>query len=324
LERLPERIADPVERATDTDDGPGFEVREVERAQIEPLLHLPVLNAVDRVFERQEAAQGLTFAETAVIQHHADRQGEAGLVELWEPLGEDKRPSVSAFEPWSEEPGGARSVDALCKRIAATIKAWREGGEPLASAGRTVKAGDILILVRRREPFTAPMIRELKRAGIPVAGADRMRLMDQLAVQDLVSLADVLLMPEDDLALAVVLKSPLFGLDDDALFDLAYDRKVSLLARLKEKAGTDPRFVEAATRIAAWLGQADILPPYEFFSALLGADGQLMRKRLLTRLGPEAAEAIEEFLDAALAYDRDEAPSLQGFVNQLRAGDIEI
>src|SRR5690606_18424652 len=153
--------------------------------------------------------------------------------------------------------GGARSVDALCKRIAATIKAWREDGEQLASTGRRVKAGDILILVRRREPFTAPMIRELKRAGIPVAGADRMRLMDQLAVQDLVALADVLLMPEDDLALAVVLKSPLFGLDDDALFDLAYDRKVSLWARLKEKAGTDPRFAEAATRIAAWLGQAD-------------------------------------------------------------------
>jgi ATP-dependent helicase/nuclease subunit A len=45
---------------------------------------------------------------------------------------------------------------------------------------------------------------------------------------------------------------------------------------------------------------------------------------MLTRLGPEAAEAMDEFLDAALAYDREAAPSLQGFVNQLRAGDIEI
>lgn len=45
---------------------------------------------------------------------------------------------------------------------------------------------------------------------------------------------------------------------------------------------------------------------------------------MLTRLGPEAAEAIDEFLDLALAYDREAAPSLQGFVNQLRAGDVEI
>ena len=85
----------------------------------------------------------------------------------------------------------------------------------LAAQGRAVKAGDMLILVRRRDPFTTPMIRALKRHDVPVAGADRMMLMDQLAVQDLVALADLLLMPEDDLALAVVLKSPLFGLDDD-------------------------------------------------------------------------------------------------------------
>ena len=188
-----------------------------------------------------------------------------------------------------------------------------------------MKAGDVLILVRRRDPFTTPMIRALKREGVPVAGADRMKLMDQLAVQDLVALADVLLMPEDDLALAVVLKSPLFGLDDDALFDLAYEREPrSLWSALKEKSREDARFAEAYQRLSAWLGRADLLPPYEFFSELLGADGQMMRERMLVRLGPEAAEAIDEFLDLALAYDREAAPSLQGFIDQLRGGDIEI
>ncbi len=284
---------------------------------------VPVLDAVDHVFDRPEAAQGLTFIESAVIKHHANRQGEAGLVELWEVQTETKPEPAPAFEPWSEGASGARAVDALCKRVAATIKRWREGGEMLPSAGRPIKAGDILILVRRREPFTAPMIRALKREGIAVAGADRMRLMDQLAVQDLVALADVLLMPEDDLALAVVLKSPLFGLDDAALFDLAHGRKGALWPVLKGKAG-DPRFGEAVARLKDWLSQADTMPPYEFFAALLDAEAQTMRKRMLRRLGPEAAEAIDEFLDAALAYDRDAAPSLQGFVNQLRAGDIEI
>jgi len=284
---------------------------------------VPVLDAVDHVFDRPEAAQGLTFIESAVIKHHANRQGEAGLVELWEVQTETKPEPAPAFEPWSEGASGARAVDALCKHVAATIKGWREGGEMLPSAGRPIKAGDILILVRRREPFTAPMIRALKREGIAVAGADRMRLMDQLAVQDLVALADVLLMPEDDLALAVVLKSPLFGLDDAALFDLAHGRKGALWPVLKGKAA-DPRFSEAAARLKDWLSQADTMPPYEFFAALLGAEAQTMRKRMLRRLGPEAAEAIDEFLDAALAYDRDAAPSLQGFVNQLRAGDIEI
>ena len=171
------------------------------------------------MFGRAPAADGLTWQEGAIIQHHAFSKGEAGLVELWEVETEEKPSQTDAFEPWNEEPAGARSVDALCKRIAAAIKGWLDNDEQLASEGRTVRAGDILILVRRRDPFTTPMIRELKRLGVPVAGADRMKLTDQLAVQDLVALADFLLMPEDDLTLAVVLKSPLFGFDDDDLFD---------------------------------------------------------------------------------------------------------
>ena len=132
-----------------------------------------------------------------------------------------------------------------------------------------------------------------------------MKLMDQLAVQDLVALADVLLMQEDDLALAVVLKSPLFGFDDDELFTLAHDRKGSLWAALKAKARDDPRFAAAAEKLAQWLARVDLLPPYEFFSELLGGEDQRLRRAMLTRLGPEAAEAIDEFLDLALGYDRD-------------------
>jgi ATP-dependent helicase/nuclease subunit A len=285
----------------------------------------PILAAVDHVFAKPQAAQGLVTLATTVIKHHAHRKGEAGLVEVWETETETKPEPAEAFEPWNEEAAGARSVDQLCRRIAREIKHWLTEGEPLVSQGRNVKAGDILILVRRRDPFITPMIRALKHEGIPVAGADRMRLMDQLAVQDLVALADVLLMPGDDLALAVVLKSPLFGLDDDALFDLAYDRRPrSLWSQLRDKAKEDARFAEAWTRLSAWLARAAYLPPYEFFSELLGAEGQLMRKRMLTRLGPEAAEAIDEFLDLALAYDREAAPSLQGFIDKLRTDDIEI
>ena len=284
----------------------------------------PVLDAVDRVFARPEASEGLIGAEGATITHQTFREGQAGLVELWTVETEEEAEPADAFEPWNEELAGARSVDALARHIATTIKTWLERGEELPAQGRNVRAGDILILVRRRDPFTTPMIRELKRLGVPVAGADRMRLTDQLAVQDLIALADVLLMPEDDLALAVVLKSPLFGFDDDDLFALAHKRSGSLWSALKDKAKDDPRFAEAADALSRLLARADFLPPYEFFSELLGADGQRVRKRMLARLGPEAAEAMDEFLDRALAYDREAAPSLQGFVNQLRAGDVEI
>jgi ATP-dependent helicase/nuclease subunit A len=282
-----------------------------------------ILEAVDTVFARPPAANGVLFG-AAALKHYPYRKGQAGLVELWEVEVDTDAAAAGAFEPWSEERSGARSVDALCARIAGLIKHWLASKEQLPALGQEIKAGDVLILVRRRDPFTAPMFRALKRQQVPVAGADRMRLMDQLAVQDLMALADVLLMPEDDLALAVVLKSPLFGLTDDDLFTLAHARPGSLWVALRNKAGTDPRFGEAFAALSDWLARVYFVPPYEFYSELLGKDGQVLRKRFLARLGPEAAEALDEFLDRALAYDREEAPSLQGFAESLRLSDVEI
>lgn len=285
---------------------------------------VPVLEAVDRVFAQDDAARGLTFLEGTAIQHYAARQGQAGLVELWDVETTEPPLASAPFEPWKEDESATQALETLCTRLAGQIRHWLDTDEPLPSRDRPIRAGDILILVRRRAPFTAPMIRALKRAGIPVAGADRMRLLEQLAVQDLMALADVLLMPEDDLALAVVLRSPLFGLDETALFDLAYGRDGSLWAALHAKAERDSRYAEAATTLRALLARADVTPPFEFYTALLGDTSTGLRKRLLARLGPEAAEAIDEFLDAALAYERDAAPSLQGFVAALRDGDIDI
>ena len=285
---------------------------------------VPVLEAVDHVFAQNDAAQGLTFLNGAIIKHHAFRQGQAGLFEMWEVETTEPPTPTEPFEPWSEDAGGADAIEQLAKRIAARIRNWLDSQTHLASQGRPIRAGDILILVRRRKPFTAPMIRALKRAKIPVAGADRMRLLDQLAVQDLIALADVLLLPEDDLALAVVLKSPLFGFGDDALFDLAHGRRGTLWSALKSRAREDPQFKEAVACLTEWLGQADTLPPYEFFASLLDGGSQSMRKRMLTRLGPEAAEAIDEFLDMALSFDRHATPSLQGFIDELRNGEIDV
>ncbi len=74
-----------------------------------------------------------------------------------------------------------------------------------------------------------PIIRALKHEGVAVAGADRLVLTEHIAVMDLMALADALLLPQDDLALATVLRSPLFGFSDEELFAIAWDRgRVSL------------------------------------------------------------------------------------------------
>jgi ATP-dependent helicase/nuclease subunit A len=179
-----------------------------------------------------------------------------------------------------------------------------------------VRPGDILVLVRQRGPLFEAVIRALKDRGIAVAGADRLVLTEHIAVMDLLALADAVLLPEDDLALATVLKSPLFGLTEDELFALAWDRKGNLRAALNE------RQPDVAAKLDAIARDAQRLSPFAFYARLLGADKA--RKRFLSRLGPEANDVIDEFLNLALAYESRETPSLQGFVAWLRTASAEI
>ena len=52
---------------------------------------------------------------------------------------------------------------------------------------------------------------------------------------DLMNLADALLLPQDDLNLACLLKSPLVGLDEEQLFTLAYKRPGHLWRSLRTR-----------------------------------------------------------------------------------------
>jgi ATP-dependent helicase/nuclease subunit A len=278
----------------------------------------PLLAAVDSVFASHQRTPGVG-AGAKPIEHVAHRAGHAGLVEIW-PTEKTEPPSRT--EPWSPlaEESASSPVVRLATRIAQTIDGWLGSGERLASEDRPIRPGDILILVRRRMPFAPAMISALKARGLKVAGADRLVLTDQIAVQDLMALGDFLALPEDDLALAAVLKSPLIGLDDDDLIALAPGRPGSLWQALA--AGAGPRLAAAANTLERWRARAGLMPPFELYAGLL--DGEGMRERMLARLGAEAADAIDEFLNLALAYDDGAAPSLQGFLGWLRQGPREV
>ncbi len=280
----------------------------------------PLLVAVDRIFAAPERTPGVGTSP-APVAHVAHRAGLAGLVEIW-PTEKHEQPERT--EPWSplEETGTTPSAVRLAARIAQTIDGWLKSGEKLESEARLVRAGDILILVRKRAPFAAAMISALKMRGIKVAGADRLVLTEQIAVQDLMALGDFLVLPEDDLALAAVLKSPLIGLDDDDLLALAPKRQGSLWQELVARAGADARFAKAAETLKRWRARAEQVAPFELYAGLL--DGEDMRARMLARLGAEAADAIDELLNLALAYDDGAPPSLQGFLSWLRDGTREV
>ncbi len=184
------------------------------------------------------------------------------------------------------------------------------------------RSGDVLVLVRQRGPLFEAIIRALKQEGVAVAGADRLVLTEHIAVMDLMALADALLLPQDDLALATVLRSPLFGFSDDELFAVAWKRDASLRAALERKAGEAKKFADAAARLDELAQDARRETPFAFYANLLGAGGA--RKSFLGRLGVEANDALDEFLNLALDYERRDTPSLQGFVAWLRDAQSEV
>ena len=277
-----------------------------------------VLQAVDAVFASETTRRGMAEAP---FTHLAERAGDAGLVELWPPLEPTAPPPAEAWKPPVERVAGDNPRGRLAALLARRIRDWLDRGETLEARGRAVEPGDIMVLVRRRGPFVEELVRALKDRGVPVAGVDRMVLGEQLAVMDLVALGQFLLLPEDDLTLATVLKGPLIGLREEELFDLAHGREGSLWRVLTRRADGSPVYAHAHAWLAVLRGRVDFARPFELYAELLNRGG---RRRLLERLGPEADDPIDEFLALALAYERTNTPSLQGFLYWLAAGKAEV
>lgn len=278
-----------------------------------------VLRFVDATFADPAARDGLTADGTAVA-HTAFRADAKGRIEYWPVLTPAKSDPP---DPWDLRPLDLASEGSplvqLAEKIAGEIDGWLKSGTTLPGHDAPISPGDIMILLPRREPFASEIIRRLKERGVPVAGADRLKLADQIAVMDLIALGRFALTPDDDLTLAALLRSPLIGLSEDALFTLAHARAGRLWAALEDRRADDV-YRDAYDFLAEIRKRVDSEPPFEFYARTLNDKRQAM----LERLGSEAADAIAEFLNLALAYERNAPPALEGFLHWFSRGGAEV
>jgi ATP-dependent helicase/nuclease subunit A len=289
-----------------------------------------VLALVDQIFYEDkgilETFDATTFPPSSDKGHHDAHRSDGGIIEFWPA---SQKPETSELETsWKPVPvdklDARSSREKLAAEIATQIKKWLNTGEPIFDrknqATRPMRPSDILVLVQKRTAFFDAVIRNLKSAGVPVAGADRLKLTESIAVQDMLSLAKFVLLPADDLSLAEVLKSPLFGWNDEQLFDVAYGRKGSLWAVLPD--GAERKML---ARIKA---MASRFAPYEFFArtlALVYEDGgNSLLHKIYERLGLESADVLDVFLARALSHQRRGAPSLQRFIADIEASESSI
>ncbi len=285
-----------------------------------------VLGAVDNVFRFPDIYRSIGSDRDGELAHkltHLALPGAApGLVEIWPLIEPDPSPDMMAWDAPFDAVSETSPHVKLAAEIAATVRGFIEGGVPVGAEPRAMRYGDVLILVRQRGALFGAIIRALKNAGVAVAGADRLVLTEHIAIIDLMALADALLLTPDDLALAVALKSPLFGFDDDLLFELAWERRASLRATLAARAADRVEFAAADALLRRCDVRARHDRPFAFFAWLLGPEQG--RGKIFARLGLEAADALDEFLELALEYETHEAPSLQGFVAWLRSATTVV
>jgi ATP-dependent helicase/nuclease subunit A len=274
-----------------------------------------ILRLVDLTFdERRQAGLG------GEVKHIAFKADMPGRVDLW-PVFE---PAESPEEPAWYDPVDLRSdahhAARLGRTIAAQIAAMiASGTQIMGKQGfRPVHAGDFLILVRRRSPIFEEVISACKSEGLPIAGADRLKLGAVLAVKDITALLAFLATPEDDLSLATCLRSPLFGWSEQEIYALAQPRKGYLWEALR----ADEAHRETRRTLSALLDSADFLRPYDLIERALTRHGG--RRNLLARLGADAEDGIDELLNQALAYERAEVPSLTGFLGWLDADEVQV
>ena len=182
-----------------------------------------------------------------------------------------------------------------------------------------------MILVRKRDQFVTSITRELKQAGLSVAGADRINLVTHIAIEDLLSLAKWALFAQDDLALAEILKSPLFNLDETQLADLCIERNGTLWQSLSEHGERQilGSLRKNIPRIAAsQKHRKSICAPYEFFNEIISTKQGRMKFR--ARLGGEVDDVLDALLLEALNHTNNGGAGLQDFIHSLEVASPDI
>ncbi|NDC58440.1 MAG: double-strand break repair helicase AddA, partial [Alphaproteobacteria bacterium] len=290
-----------------------------------------VLAAVDAVFAQIPIGAGEP-GSSDLVEHAAARADHRGCVEWW-PLA--PTPEASEPHPWDApldlEPAQSATATlatALARRVVAMIETGEAIHDEDSKALRPVRAGDVLVLVRSRGGVFRQVLKAFKQAGLPVAGADRMVLRDEAAVEDLMALLRVALDPTDDLALCVLLKSPFIGLTDDDrdIFPLAHGRVDGETVHGRLRASADPAHAYAKAFVADVVARS-AGPPFDLIAFALESldpSGRSGWRRMTERLGPEARDPLEEVLSRALSCARNGPATILHLLDAIESDDIPI
>lgn len=272
-----------------------------------------ILEVVDKIFNQPHIKPLVSGNEK--VGHSAYRQFK-GEVELWPLVIE---PELKKNDSWvlpSHHINNPQlsADELLANNIADNINKWLQTKQFINSKNRIIQAGDILILTRRRNDFVSILIKTLRAKNISVAGIDRLKLLQHPAILDLIALSNFILFSEDDLSLAIILKSPMFNLSEEQLLYLCNNRQESLYKEIQKQ----PQY----NHIHEFLKSLDVNSLLDFYFNLI--EEKELRSKYLKYYGTEINDIFDSFLDLVETYESEKIPNLQSFIHFIENSEIEI
>ena len=265
----------------------------------------PILDTVDKFFADPEVIKTSGFINNT---HRCFRADAPGAVEIHKLVAKQESETT---------------ITEYIKTIAIRIKELIDSEKFTAS--------DIMVLVQQRNPMASPLVNELKKLDIPVAGSDRIVLPKFLAIRDLLNMVRWCLNPADDYSLCCTLKSPLFNLKEQDIFNLCKIKNDENHTRKSENKDAIPVTIfetlqnimpDTHAQLADIQTQSKTLAPYSFFNYILNTHNG--RTKIISAFGPQVIDPLEEFLTICLAYERTQPGTLHHFLKWFITSNNEI
>jgi ATP-dependent helicase/nuclease subunit A len=270
-----------------------------------------ILEFVDAIFLKNN------FLQKSDYQAHKAIKSGQGIVEIW-PRIEAKKNEKEDEIKWKNfaingEDEEFCQKQEMAKKITQKILLW-------VKEEKRVEFKDVMILLRKRQGgFNKILQREFQENLIPFKGVKKIRFGDNLLIQDLLALARFAALPEDDLNLACLLKSPFFALSEEELFELCVAKNSSQIS-LNESIfqGKNDILREKLQKIRDLSLKINI---FEFYSNVIDED---VKKSFLLEFGEDSLIIIEQFLLEVFAFCQKNLPNLEKFLNYVELMDPEI
>lgn len=217
-----------------------------------------VIDAINTLFERlmAEDMSGVSYDDHARLVHGGAESGAAGRGPACELHILERAPTIDS--PDDSASGAAFDWERIEREAYVVARRILD----LASSG--VSFGDMVVLLRSMAHRGPLFVRTLARLGVPVFADVPGGFLDSLEIRDMLSLLGLLDNQQQDIPLAAVLRSPLFGepLADSELVEIrvsassrAFNRAVVGYARDGRHPALRSRLSGLLTRLGVWRQQ---------------------------------------------------------------------